>query len=267
MAKKRNVYKGGPRARDFDLFNAPGSIPFFAITPQLQYAHAVSDAQIRAEYSRLRAIANKRLGRMEGKPEAVGTFGKLPDKFPTVRGMNRAEAVRALADVAQFLTAKRGSISGIKAANKELEKKLKKRGINVPQDQIAKFGSFMNAMKKALGITRGEYGSEQLASIWNELFQKGKISQRDFEKRVKSLMADIEQERTQDQKELQALQRKDARAVNKVLRENPVNTFFDDLALDPRTVTAARKKEIRAADQARAARRRATIKRSRARRR
>jgi hypothetical protein len=130
-----------------------------------------------------------------------------------------------------------------------------------------KFGSFMNAMKKALGITRGEYGSEQLASIWNELFQKGKISQRDFEKRVKSLMADIEQERTQDQKELQALRRKDARAVNKVLRENPVNTFFDDLALDPRTVTAARKKEIRAADQARAARRRATVKRSRARRR
>ena len=267
MAKRRNVYKGGPSARDFDLFREPGAIPFSKITPQLYYAHAVSDAQIRAQYSRLRAIANKRLDRMAGKPEAVGTYGKLPDKFPTVRGMDRGQVVRALAEVADFLVAKRGSISGIKAANKEISEKLKQRGINVPKDQIAKFGSFMNAMKKALGITRGEYGSYQLASIWNELFERGKISQRDFEKRVKSLMADIEQERTQDQKELQALRRKDARAVNKVLRENPVNTFFDDLALDPRTVTAARKKEERVADMARAARRRATVKRSRARRR
>lgn len=256
MAKKRNVYKGGARARDYDLFGS--ELRFEWISPQLARATTISDKTLRAEYSRLRSIANKRLQRMEGKPEAAGTYDRLPDQFPKLKGMSRADVVRALGDVSEFLTAKRGSLSGIRESNKQIQESLNERGINVPRDQIAKFGSFMNAMKKALGIARGDYASSQIAELWTELFQKGKISQSKFEKRVKEVMKDIEQQ----QKELYSrAQRQD---VNRVLRDNPINKYFDDIALDPRTVRASDRRS--AEQEARAASRRARAGRSRRRR-
>ena len=256
MAKKRNVYKGGARARDYDLFGS--DLRFEWISPQLARATAISDKTLRAEYSRLRSIANKRLQRMEGKEEAAGTYDRLPDQFPKLKGMSRADVVRALGDVSEFLTAKRGSLSGIRKSNKQIQESLNERGINVPKDQIAKFGSFMNAMKKALGIARGDYASSQIAELWTELFQKGKISQSKFEKRVKEMMKDIEQQ----QKELYSrAQRQD---VNRVLRDNPINKYFDDIALDPRTVRASDRRS--AEQEARTASRRARAGRSRRRR-
>lgn len=236
MAKKRNRYKGGSAATlPQDLFYG-SQLRYEWITPQLVRATAISDKTLRAEYSRLRAIANKRLERMAGRPEASGTLERLPDAFPTVRGMDRGQVVHQLNEVTTFLSARRGSISGIKQSNKQIKKSLAKKGIIIPQDQLANFGSFMNAMKKALGIKRGEYGSEQLAELWDELFQRGKISQKKFEKRLKEVMRDIEQ----NQKE--AFSRSQRVSVNKLLRDHPISTYFDDLALDPRTIKAAEKK-------------------------
>ena len=236
MAKKRNRYSKGAKARDYDLFY---DLPFSPkdISPQLIRAHAISDKQLRETYSKMRSIANKRLERMAGKPEAEGTYNQHLGGFPKLKGMSRADVVRNLADVSGFLVADRGSLSGIRLSNKKISESLKEKGINVPKDQIAKFGTFMNAMKKALGINRGEYGSYQIAELWNELFQKGKISQSKFEKRVKEVMKDIENQ----QKELfTRAQRMD---VNSVLRDNPVNKYFDDLALDPRTIRAAERRD------------------------
>lgn len=236
MAKKRNRYSKGAKARDYDLFYDSPIKPK-QISPQLVIAHAITDETLRSEYSRLRSIANKRLQRMAGKPEAEGTYNQYPGGFPKLKGMSRADVVRNLSRVTDFLVAERGSLSGIYYSNKKIAKSLKEKGINVPADQIAKFGTFMNAMKKALGINRGEYGSYQIAELWNELFQKGKISQSKFEKRVKEVMKDIENQ----QKELfTRAQRQD---VNSVLRDNLVNKYFDDLALDPRTIRAAERRD------------------------
>lgn len=260
MAKKRNVYRKGPKARDYDIFKE-GPVPFDRIGPQLVRAHAITDKQLRAEYSRLRSIANKRLQRMEGKPEAQETFAQHAGGFPKVSGMSRCDLVHALDDVSKFLVADRGSLSGIRRVNKEIVESLEKKGIKVPEDQLAKFGSFMNAMKKALNISRGEYASQQIAELWTELFQKGKISQSKFEKRVKELMADIEEQ----QKELytRAQLRDHRKDVNTLLRENPISDYFDSLALDPRTVKASerRSEEAEARGTSRRARQRRTFRR------
>ena len=250
MAKKRNTYRGGPRASK-DVFSP--LLPEGWINPQLVRATAVSDETLRSEYSRLRAIANKRLIRMAGRPEAIGTYERLPESFPTVRGMDRKQVVRALGDVSRFLAAERGSLSGIKKSNEEIRKSLKKKGIEVPKDQIARFGSFMNAMKKALGIDRGDYGSEQLAELWSELFDKGKISQAKFEKRVKELMKEIEEEKQKEYTRSQKI------AANKVIRDRPISEFFASEALDPRTIAAQKRKDegreaLQASRRARAAR-------------
>ena len=262
--KRGDVYHGGSRATDPERlykYLTIANSDFFKPTPNLIYAHSVDTKTIKAEYSRLRAIANKRLDRMAGRPEAEGTLNQNPEHFPTVRGMDRAAAVRALIDVDRFLRAGRGSLSGIKKSNKKVKKALEKKGIQVKPDQLAKFGTFMNAMKKALGISRGEYGSDQLASLWDELFQQGKISQSTFEKRVKKLMRELED--TEEKK----YSRKQRKAVNKALRDNPMSDYFDDVALDPRTAAAADRKKARAktktpdaAERARQARRRAQVK-------
>lgn len=252
MAKKRNVYRKGPKARDYDLL----TYQIGQLGPQMIRAHAVSDAQLRAEYSRLRSVANKRIKRMEGHPEAQETYAEHAGGFPKVKGMSRADIVYALDDVSRFLTADRGSLSGIRKTNKKIAESLERKGIHVPKDQLAKFGSFMNAMKKALGINRGDYASQQIAELWSELFQKGKISQSKFEKRVKEVMRDIEEE----QKKL--YKRAERRAVNEVIRENPLSDYFDDIALDPRTVRASESRsETRSAS--RRARQRRTFRRRR----
>lgn len=237
MAKKRNVYKGGNQAtRPEDLFYE-SPLRYEWITPQLERAHSVSDKIIKSEYSRLRAIANKRIQRMEGRPEAAAGADQRPGQFPSVRGMTRHEAVQQLNKVVDFLSAKRSSISGIKKSNKKIKEALKRKGLNIPDDQIAKFGAFMNAMKKALGINRGEYGSDQLVDLWQELFDKGKISQKQFEKRIKEVMKDIEEERKKDFTRAQRM------TVNSTMRDNPISDFFSEEALDPRTVAAIERRD------------------------
>ena len=260
MAKRRNVYKKGPKARDIDLFyEAPFGVK--DIGPQLIRAHAITDKQLKAEYSRLRSIANKRLKRMEGKPEAQETYAEHAGGFPKVAGMSRSDVVYAINDVARFLTANRGSLSGIHRTNKKIAESLKEKGINVPEDQLAKFGTFMNAMKKALNISRGEYASQQVAELWTELFQKGKISQSQFEKRVKEVMRDIEEQ----QKELytRAQLRQHRKDIRTLLQDNPISDYFDELALDPRTVRASERRsaEAEARGTSRRARQRRTFRR------
>ena len=252
MAKKQNRYKKGAVARDYDIFyDLP--IKQKQISPQLVHAHAISDETLRKEYSKLRDIAQKRIKRMEGKPEAAGTYEQHKGGFPKLKGMSRADVVRALGEVSDFLVAKSGSLSGIRKRNEEISEALEEKGIHVPKDQIARFGAFMNAMKRALGVNRGDYASAQIANLWNELFEQGKISQSKFEKRVKELMEDIEEE----QKEL--FTRAQRQNVNTILRDNPISTYFDELALDPRTIRA---QEGRADREARSTSRRARQRRT-----
>lgn len=256
MATRQNRYKKGAKARDIDLFyNEP--IKLRQITPQLIRAHAISDETIRREYSKMRDIAQKRIQRMAGHPEAEATYEKYKDAFPKTKGLTREQLVHALMNVSYFLVAKRGSLTGIRLVNEETRKTLKERGIEIPKDQLANFGRFMNAMKKALNIKRGDYGSDQTAELWVELFEKGKISQSKFEKRIREVMKDIEEEQKKTFKRAQRME------INKIIRENPLSDFFDDIALDPRTVKAqeGRQAEAEARTASRSARQRRTFRR------
>lgn len=218
-------YKGGSAARDFDLFGP--DLRYEWITPQLTRATSISDATLRSEYSRLRAIANKRIARMEGKPEAAGTLENLPASFPSVRGMDRADVVKALEDVTGFLTARRGSLSGIRETNKRIRESLAERGIRVKKDDLNKFGPFMNKMKKALNIKRGEYASAQLASIWDSLLTDGKISKKKFKQVMDDLIADrVDLGEMTDEDEIRA---------KRIVRSTDISEFFDDVSLDPRS--------------------------------
>ena len=188
-------YKGGSRAREEDVYN-PSKLREEWITPQLAKAKYPSDAVLRSEYSRLRSIAMKRLGRMQGKAETAETLAQHAEGFPTLKeiGSDRADVVTALSDLSRFLSAKRSSISGIRESNKRITAALQAKGINVSQKDLKEYGKFMNRMKRAFGVGSGSYGSQRVADAWNELKARGKISKKEMQKALDQAKIDIEKE-------------------------------------------------------------------------
>ena len=179
-------YKGGGKARDYDLFRGKGHVAFDWITPQLKKATGISDQTLKSEYTRLRDIAQKRLKRMAGSKLAQETYQQHAGGFPKLAELQgRGEIVNALSDVSNFLVARRGSLSGIKEVNKDIVKTLASKGVHVKTKNIADYGLFMNTMKKALGISEKDtYGSAMVTAAWDDLMANGKITSKEIQKAI-----------------------------------------------------------------------------------
>lgn len=213
-------YKKGAKARDLDLFSQ--KLPLMFINPQLVRATAITDKTLRQEYSRLRDIAQKRIKRMEGKLEAAGTLENLPKGgFPKVHGQSREDLVYNLMELSNFLASKRNSISGIRFVNKQISDKLQSKGVNVTPEQVADYGSFMTAFKKALGVSKGSEASKQIMRFYNDALEKGKVSKTALTKAINKIMA--EQEARTNTK-----YSRDARmAKNELIRSGKWEQWFD----------------------------------------
>lgn len=207
-------YHGGSAARTDSVFNY--KLPPEEINGYLKYNENISIDTLRTEYSRLRDIAQKRIQRMEGKPEAQETLEQVRNGFPTLREI-RSEAggemdLRGILShniqrVSNFLTARRGSLSGIRSVNREIVSTLKKStktdgrgGIDIDVDELRNFGNFMNAMKEAFhfkGRRKGQgrdLASDQFARLWEMLNEKGNITEREFYKAIDRVAAELEGE-------------------------------------------------------------------------
>lgn len=118
---------------------------------RLYTRYALNDAgiwterEIRAEYSRLRDIAQKRLQRLgRSEPESyayqenVGVYGPA-------RGLTTAQIKELLPDLARFVTAKAGSVSGIRAIRRATLASLHERGYDfVNARNLREFGQYMD---------------------------------------------------------------------------------------------------------------------------
>ena len=75
----------------------------------------MSDAEIRAAYSRLRSVANKRLNRLQ--QQNLGMTARTGYRFPTIKqveGSSKSTIASELADVSKFLKDERTTVSGEK---------------------------------------------------------------------------------------------------------------------------------------------------------
>lgn len=215
-------YKKGAKARDLDLFSP--KLPLMFINPQLVKATAISDKTLRQEYTRLRDIAQKRIKRMEGKPEAAGTLANLPEGgFPKLRGMSREDIVYNLMEMADFLSAKRNSISGIRDVNKRISEKLQEKGLDIPKEQLANYGNFMSAFKKALGAEKGSFVSQQLMRFYSETLEKGKMSKTALTKAINKILKE------QEEQSKIKYSRSQRMAKNKLIQSGDWSSFFDFL--------------------------------------
>ena len=223
-------YKGGARARRYDVTSA--ELPHFKITPQLEFAEEYTTKQLRAEYTRMRDIAQKRiqrLGRLEPNSEA---FKQHKEGFPKLKDIaDRHELVYQLSELANFLTSARSSVSGIRKASKETRKAIKeKTGVALPHESLGQFGPFINAVKKALGLDPGKYELQFIADTWSDLKNKGKLTKKDVANAIMQVAEDLgKTERGYKTKARMAAQK--------------IDKFFDPEDIDQRTRAAGKRKK------------------------
>lgn len=126
--------------------------------------------EARAEYSRLRSAAVKRLQRLSGtEGERYSAFRMYGEEgFPSLpRNASASEVGRALADVYHFLQMKTSSIGAIRASQREALKTLQSRGYDfINKGNIREFGEFMEAARQQKVASDNRGGSPVIVELY-----------------------------------------------------------------------------------------------------
>lgn len=126
--------------------------------------------EARAEYSRLRSAAVKRLQRLSGtegeRYSAFRMYGK--EGFPSLpKNASAAEVGRALAGVYHFLEMKTSSIGAIRASQREAVKTLQERGYEfINKGNIREFGEFMETARLQKVASNNRGGSPVIVELY-----------------------------------------------------------------------------------------------------
>lgn len=127
-------------------------------------------SEARAEYSRLRSAAVKRLQRLAGTEGEHYTAFRMYGKegfAPLPKNATPAEVGRALADVHHFLEMKTSSIGAIRASQREAVKTLQSRGYDfINKGNIREFGEFMEAARQQKVISSNRGGSPVIVELY-----------------------------------------------------------------------------------------------------
>lgn len=125
-----------------------------------------TDSAVRAEYSRLRDIAQKRLKRLAKSEPSSYAYRANVGEYPAARGQSTEEIRMRLPQLAKFIAAKTGSVSGIRAQRAKAVKTFQEHGYDfITNENIGTFGEFMEAFKSKKGKTR-TYGSYEAVELW-----------------------------------------------------------------------------------------------------
>ena len=130
--------------------------------------------EMRSEYSRLRKIANSRLAAL-GRSRFSGTQAYILNvgKYVTLANIEtERDLMYKLHDLAKFVTAKSGSVSGQYEIRRNALKSLRDRGIYfVNEKNFELFGQYMEE-SRVRGIAK-IYGSERIAELFRTAVKKG----------------------------------------------------------------------------------------------
>ena len=154
--------------------------------PNNTLSRTLLDKQIRAEYTRLRDIAQKRIKRLgESEWRSSETYQRYKGGFPKLSQIpNRTNLSYELIKLSLFVSAKTTTVSGLKHQRTEQLKSLKKHGYDfVNKENIDKFGQFMEDFRnKELG--RRKEGSPIVVELFYQTERLGldpKVVARDFD--------------------------------------------------------------------------------------
>lgn len=172
----------------------PKDTPDLYTLDAIRHADVWTPENIKHEYQRLRAIAQKRLKRIEADEigRASKTYYYNKDRYKPSSELKPYEMKLLLADLAKMMTARTGTLRGIKRARDEAIKTFKQHGYTfVNESNFIELGEFFREWRESM--MRG-YGSTVAMDFYeairnSEAFEqaaerKDKTAQilRDFEK-------------------------------------------------------------------------------------
>ena len=127
--------------------------------PEILRQGILTQEQMKAEYTRLRNVANKRLLRMQDtRFERYQSFQQNEGKFiPVSQISSERELIYRLSEVQRFITAKTSTISGIRDIERRTLESLRESGYTfITSKNLAEFGEFM-----------AEYRAQHLNEIYD----------------------------------------------------------------------------------------------------
>ena len=139
---------------------------WYEYTPEALQSGSLSEKEIRDEYRRLRAIANKRIDRLE-KAGYAGTQTYLLNvgAYKSTANYTMEELQYKLYQISKFVSARSSTVSGMRLIEKEAIETLREKGLGRISN-LQEFGDFMSwARTKYKNM---EYDSERAAEIFNE---------------------------------------------------------------------------------------------------
>lgn len=99
---------------------------------------------IREEYSRLRSIARKRLERLERLEPDSYAYRHNVGVYKPLKELTQTEVIKLLPELAQFIAAKTGTVTGIRAARLKAIEKLQEHGYEqINESNYKTFASWM----------------------------------------------------------------------------------------------------------------------------
>lgn len=122
-----------------------------------------TDAEIRREYSRLRDIAQKRLERLARNEPTSYAYRKNVGQYPRLSDIGTEGAKELLPQLARFIGAKAGSVTGIREQRNMALETLREHGYDfINKGNIKQFGEFMEAYRadKALQVVGSPTAAE-----------------------------------------------------------------------------------------------------------
>ena len=116
MSRRKKTYRSMPYAKKYNVY-----------TPLRM--ESMTEAQIRAEYSRLRSVGNKRLQRLEAA--GLGMKAQTGYRFPTIaqiQSSSKSTVASELANVSRWLSDYRSTITGEKQFIEEFQEMMAGKG-------------------------------------------------------------------------------------------------------------------------------------------
>lgn len=190
----------------------PNTTPVYYTLDAIRHADVWTPENIKSEYTRLRKIAQERLREMSKSP--IGresyTFKRNQGRFRPASELTAGQMKVMLSEVARMITARRGTLAGIKKARRQAIKTLHEHGYTfVDESNFSDVGEFFRQWKDS--EFRG-YGSTVALDVYekikdSEAFERAtkKVDKtarllKDFEKWIKQKNEPHERKNNENEK-------------------------------------------------------------------
>ena len=143
-----------------------------------QQLRKMSDADLRKEYSRLRKVANERIGRLEkaGFGDSKEVEYNAGMYVPLKEVESRRELVMLTSQASKFVAAKRSTVTGQRETIRRSVATWNRKGVNVTAANYGKFVDLLTTLKSVYGVLYYE-ASVDLWEDYGEDWTRGDVDE------------------------------------------------------------------------------------------